>query len=122
METPVFGCTTDFCKPDPLVGVGRMATATIPSGTIPGQDGVAPLWLSKGGFLGWRDAISRRGGRKADVGDPVWGTGKGPLWPPVEWKGLLSTRHSGQPQGPQPRSTPPLPLRVPLTMAKNLPL
>ncbi len=58
----------------------------------------------RGRFFGGGDVISRRGGSGVDVG-------RGPLWPPAGWKGPLSTKHGGQPQGPQPRSTPPLPLR-----------
>ncbi len=42
----------------------------------------------RGRVFGSGDTISRRGG---------------PLWPLAgEWKGTLSTRHSGQPQGPIP--------------------
>src|SRR5207249_7625764 len=33
----------------------------------PSRDPATPC-SQKGGFLGWRDAISRRGGRRADVG------------------------------------------------------
>src|SRR6266516_2902303 len=58
----------------------------------------------RGRFFGGGDVISRR------VGSGV-GVGRGRLWAPEGWKGPLSTKHGGQPQGPQPRPTPPLPLR-----------
>jgi hypothetical protein len=44
-----------------------------------------------------------------------------PLWPPAGCKGPRSTRSGGQPQGPQPHCTPPLPLRDALAMAKTYP-
>src|SRR5438876_150242 len=74
---------------------------TTASVALPVENVVPPLVgvrLSlRGRFFGSGDTISRRGG---------------PLWPLAGvWKGPLSTRHGGQPQGPQPRSTPPLPLR-----------
>src|SRR6266566_2511082 len=37
---------------------------------------------------------SRRGGGGEDVGDPVWGTGKGPLWPPMGGVIKAAMRHS----------------------------
>src|SRR6266487_2998009 len=59
------------------------------------------MGLSGVGFLDSGDTTSRRGGSGADAGS-------GPLWPPAG----CSTRSGGQPQGPQPRTTPPLPLRA----------